>query len=100
MIRAEVLKLGPRPFSLPFRHDSRSLRLPFFSLALALLWFERPSLFLLLSPLKAPPASLMRPLALSIAASFLSSLLLVPGTVCPLSFPQLTFPTYYTLGRG
>ncbi len=61
-------------------YESRSLRLPFFSLALPFLWSERPSLFVLLSPVREPPASFIRPLALSIAPSFLSSLLLLLGT--------------------
>src|SRR5215211_3994892 len=65
----------------PIAYESRSLRLPFFSLALPFLWSERPSLFLLLSPVRAPPASFIRPLALSIAASFSSSLLLLLGTL-------------------
>ena len=56
------------------------MRLPIFSLALPFLWSERPSLFMLLSPVRAPPASFMRPLVLSIAPSFLSTLLLLLGT--------------------
>src|SRR5215212_7333993 len=52
-------------------YESRSLRSPFFCLAL-------PSLFLPLSPVRAPPASFIRPLALSIAPSSLSSLPLLP----------------------
>ncbi len=60
-------------------YPSRSLRAPFFSLSLPFLWSERPSLFLALSPVRAPPASFMRPLALSIGALSLSSLLLFLG---------------------
>src|SRR5215203_6063551 len=71
---------APAPSHESFGYESRSLRLAFFSLALAFLWSERPSRFLLLSPVRAPPASFMRPLALSIFASFLSSLLLLVGT--------------------
>src|SRR5215212_6468792 len=52
-------------------YESRSLRSPFFCLAL-------PSLFLPLSPVRAPPASFIRPLALSFAPSSLSSLPLLP----------------------
>src|SRR5215216_4074797 len=77
----------------PFSYESRSLRLPFFSLALPFLWSERPSLFLPLSPVRAPPASFMRPLALSIFPSFLSSLLLLPGTTSLLSWPTFLQPT-------
>src|SRR3712207_358045 len=57
--------MAPAPSQKPFGYESRSLRLPFFSLALPFLWSERPSLFVLLSPVRAPPASFMRPLALS-----------------------------------
>src|SRR5829696_10219201 len=71
---------APAPSHKPFGYESRSLRLPFFSLILPFLWSERPSLFLLLSPVRAPPASFIRPLALSIFPSFLSSLLLLLGT--------------------
>src|SRR5215216_2806156 len=74
----------------PFSYESRSLRSPFFSLALPFLWSERPSLFLPLSPVRAPPASFMRPLALSIFPSFLSSLLLLVGTVALLSSPSFS----------
>src|ERR687897_1071311 len=55
-------------------YESRSLRSPFFSLALAFRWSERPSLFLPWSPVRAPPASFIRPLARSIFASSLPSL--------------------------
>src|SRR5215212_1340134 len=62
----------------PFSYESRSLRSPFFCLALPFLWSERPSLFLPLSPVRAPPASFIRPLALSIFPSSFSSLLPLP----------------------
>src|ERR671910_845321 len=71
---------GPEPLRAPasshepFGYESRSLRLPFFSLSLPLLWSERPSLLSFLSPVSAPPASFIRPLALSIFPSSLSSL--------------------------
>src|SRR5215210_256685 len=55
----------------------RSFSLPFFSLAVPLLWSERPSDFLVSSPVTAPAASFARPFALSIAPSLLS---------CPLLF--------------
>src|ERR671917_1503359 len=55
-------------------YESKFLRSPFFSLVLPFLCSERPSLFSFLSPVRAPPASFMRPLALSIAPSSLSSL--------------------------
>jgi hypothetical protein len=89
--RPKPLTVRPRPIRLMLAgccYLRRSLRSPFFSLALPLLWSERPSRFLPLSPLKAPPASFTRPLALSITPSFLSSLLLLPGT---LSAPLLDF---------
>src|SRR5215204_755526 len=84
------LLTAPAPSHKPFGYESRSLRLPFFSLILPFLWSARPSDFLSLSPVRAPPASFTRPFALSIAPSFLSSLLLLLGTVTS-SFPQLTF---------
>src|SRR5829696_6291198 len=83
----------PRPLSRSSSpYESRSLRSPFFSLALPFLWSERPSLFLLLSPLRAPPASFMRPLALSIAPSFLSRLLRFVPTVRSLLLSQTASP--------
>src|SRR5215212_5669065 len=67
-------------------YESRSLRSPFFCLAL-------PSLFLPLSPVRAPPASFIRPLALSIAPSSLSSLPLLPPSrpICFLLCTRLPF---------
>src|ERR687894_1245622 len=58
----------------PVAQESRSLRFPFFCLALPFLWSELPSLLSFLSPVREPPASFMRPLALSIAPSSLSFL--------------------------
>src|SRR5918994_775160 len=69
---------APAPSHEPFGYDSRSLRSPFFFLVLPFLWSERPSLLSFLSPVRAPPASFIRPLALSIAPSSLSSLPLLP----------------------
>src|SRR5215216_7784165 len=66
--RLELL-VAPAPSHKPFGYESRSLRLPFFSLALPFLCSELPSLFLLLSPVRAPPASFIRPLVLSIVPS-------------------------------
>src|SRR5215216_4342169 len=54
---------------------ARSLAAPFLSLALPSRWSERPSVFFSLSPLREPPASLTRPLALSTAPSALSLVL-------------------------
>src|SRR5215217_8010470 len=54
---------------------ARSLAAPFLSLAVPLRWSERPSTFFSLSPLREPPASFTRPLALSTAPSALSLLL-------------------------
>src|SRR5215216_2465284 len=85
--RLELL-VAPAPSHKPFGYESRSFRSPFFSLALPFLWSERPSLFLLLSPLRAPPASFIRPLALSIAPSFLSRLLRFVPTVRSLLLSQ------------
>src|SRR5215212_1918661 len=67
-------------------YESRSLRSPFFCLAL-------PSLFLPLSPVRAPPASFIRPLALSIAPLSLSSLPLFPPSrpICLLLSTRLPF---------
>src|SRR3712207_1932910 len=70
--------MAPAPSQKPFGYESRSLRSPFFCLALPFLWSERPSLFLLLSSVRAPPASFIRPLALSIVPSSLSSLPRLP----------------------
>src|SRR5919199_3452091 len=61
-----------------------SFSLPFFSLAVPFVWSERPSDFLVLSPVTAPAASLARPLTLSIAPS-------------PLSWPLLFLPTCVSL---
>ncbi len=55
----------------------RSFSLLFFSLAVPLRWYERPSDFVASFPVTAPAASSARPLTLSIAPSFLS---------CPLLF--------------
>src|SRR3954465_7324177 len=61
-----------------------SLTLPFFSLAVPLVWSERPSDFLALSPVTAPAASLALPLALSSAPSPLSwPLLFLPMQLVP-----------------
>src|SRR5918998_2951601 len=54
------------------RYFRRSLRSPFFCLVLPFLWSELPSLFSFLSPVRAPPPSFIRPLALPIAPSSLS----------------------------
>ena len=54
-----------------------SLILPFFSLAVPLVWSARPSAFLSLLPVREPAASFARPLAVSSAPSFLSWLLLL-----------------------
>src|SRR5215216_7840588 len=94
--RLELL-VAPAPSHKPFGYESRSLRLPFFSLALPFLCSERPSLFLLLSPVRAPPASFIRPLALSIAASFLSSVLLLLDTLLLLLLQGLVDVYIYSL---
>jgi hypothetical protein len=61
-----------------------SLILPFFSLAVPLVWSARPSAFLSLLPVREPAASFARPLAVSSAPSFLSWLLLfLPTRLCP-----------------
>src|SRR4028119_1052687 len=62
----------PTPSQTLLGYGSRSLRSPFFCLALPFLWSELPSLLSFLSPVRAPPPSLSRPLALSIAPSSLS----------------------------
>src|SRR5215212_7704318 len=54
---------------------AKSLAAPFLSLAVPLRWSERPSAFLPLSPVSAPPASFARPFALSTTPSPLSLLL-------------------------
>ncbi len=65
--------------------SKRSLSLPFFSLAVPLVWSERPSAFLSLLPLTAPAAYFAQPLALSSVPSFLSWLLLFLSTRSVLS---------------
>src|SRR5215213_7204630 len=70
----------PRPLRALRLYLSRSFALPFFSFALPLRWSERPSDFLLWSPVTAPAASFIRPLALSAIPSLRSSLLLFPAT--------------------
>src|SRR3954453_12788176 len=71
-----------------------SLTLPFFSLTVPLVWSERPSDFLALSPVTAPAASLALPLALSSAPSLLSwPLLFLPMQV----FPFLRFLHFHVL---
>jgi len=60
----EALRLGEEVFEVAL-----------FSLALPFLWSERLSLIVPISSVRAPPASFVRPWALSIAPSFLSSLL-------------------------
>src|SRR3712207_6628606 len=52
---------------------NKSFRWPFFSFMVPRRWSERPSDFFTSSPLRAPAASLRRPLALSTAPSRLSS---------------------------
>src|SRR5215217_3815162 len=75
----------------------RSLSLPFFSLKVPLRWSARPSAFRSLLPVKAPVASLMRPFALSIAPSDLSSSLVLDLRRSPLI--NLPFPSYARSGR-
>src|SRR5919107_1775399 len=67
---------------------SRSLALPNLSLAVPLVWSERPSAFFSLSPVTAPAASLALPFALSRAPSPLSWLLLFLPT-CSFSLLRL-----------
>src|SRR5215207_1880352 len=97
---------APAPSHEPFGYESRSLRSPFFSLSLPLRWSERPSLLSFLSPVREPPASFIRPLALSIAPSSLSSLPRLPPSrhICfPLSSlagamgaePHLYLPPFF-----
>jgi hypothetical protein len=69
-------KEAPARSSIRVGYLRRSFSLPFFSFAVPFLWPERPSAFLLSSLLRAPAASLGRPLALSNAPSPLSCLLL------------------------
>jgi hypothetical protein len=59
---------------------ARSLAAADFCLALHYFWAARTSNFLLLSPVKAPPASFTLFLAMPIAPSALSCLLLLPDT--------------------
>ena len=58
--------------------------MPFFSLALPFLWSERPSLLLALVAVYGTTGFFHPALPLSIAASFLSSLLLLLGTLTTL----------------
>src|SRR5215218_10786993 len=67
--------LAAYPMALRTVYCARSLAAPFLSLAVPLRWSERPSAFFSLSPLREPPASFTRPLALSTAPSALSLLL-------------------------
>src|SRR5215203_2953839 len=62
---------------------ARPLAAPFLSLALPSRWSERPSAFFSPSPLREPPASFRRPLALSIAPSALSWVLFLGSVALP-----------------
>src|SRR5918997_6113547 len=74
----------------------RSLAAPFLSLAVPLRWSGRPSAFLSLSPLREPPASFMRPLALSTAPSAMSWRLFLGILTCPTLLPSHNHP--YPIG--
>src|SRR5215213_1884363 len=71
-----LLRPSPSHTFLEALYLSRSLALPNLSLAVPLVWSERPSAFFSLSPVTAPVASLAFPFALSKAPSPLSWLLL------------------------
>src|ERR671912_540985 len=72
---------------LSYVYCTRSLAAPFLSLALHLRWSERPCAFFSLSPLRDPPASFTRPLALSRAPSALSLLLFLDILTLPKLLP-------------
>src|SRR5215213_9318049 len=63
---------------MPYGYFRRSFRLPFFSFMFPRRWSARPSDLVSLSSVRAPAASFIRPLALSMEASSLSFLPLLP----------------------
>src|SRR5215213_6778674 len=93
---AGLLRPSPSHTFLKALYLSRSLALPNLSLAVPLVWSERPSAFFSLSPVTAPVASLAFPFALSKAPSPLSWLLLFLPT-CSFSLLRLghvQYPVY------
>src|SRR5918997_5401450 len=89
---------SPRPFPclidllylIPYFR--RSFRLPFFSFIFPRRWSARPLAFVSLSPVRAPAASFIWPLALSMAPSSLSRRPLPTCSSSARECPLLTYP--------
>src|SRR5918995_1097633 len=82
---------------MPVAYYSRSFRLPFFSLAFPRRWSARPLDLVSLSPVRAPAASFMRPLALSLAPSSLSFPPSPNKPTCSSSTRELTLLSLYPI---